>query len=188
MRKGFTTLATLAVLLALAVPAQAKVIGHEHYTQPYSDDFEECGFPVHLEGLATGNARLRVGLGDLDTAFFQLDNYRFSETWTNTDNGRQFTIWGDAVIRDVKATHVSGSIFKFTTVESGRPFNIVDANGTTLVRDRGAIRTTYLFDTQGDNTPGGIFLDTLEQRVSGPHPGFDLTEDEFCAIVGPLLS
>jgi hypothetical protein len=186
--KGFTTLATLAVLLALAVPAQAKVVGHEHYSQPYGDDFTACGFPVHVEGLASGNAHLRVGLGDLDTAFFQLDNYRFSETWTNTDNGHYFTIWGDGLVHDVKATHVSGSVFEFTTIESGRPFNITDANGTTLVRDRGSIRHTYLFDTEGDDTPGGILLEEIAVRVNGPHPGFNMSEEDFCAIVGPLLS
>src|SRR5215218_9193872 len=154
MRKGSAAVATLAALLVLAAPAQAKVIGHEHYTQPYSDDFEVCGFSVHVEGLATGNALLRVGLGDLDSAFFGLDNYRYAETWTNTDNGRSLTIWGNAIVHDVKATHVSGSIFQFTTIESGRPFNVVDANGNTVIRDRGSIRSTYLFDTEGDDQPG----------------------------------
>jgi len=187
MRKGFAAVATLAGLLALAAPASATVINHEHYSVPYSDDFELCGFPVHVEGVASGNARIRAGKGDLDTAFFGLDNYRYSETWTNTDTGRMFTIWGDAVIRDVKATHIAGSIFQFTTVESGRPFNLVDSSGRTLLRDRGSIRETYLFDTEGDHTPGGIFLETIALRVAGPHPAFDLSEDEFCAVVAPLL-
>ena len=57
-----------------------------------------------------------------------------------------------------------------------------------LVRDRGAIRETYLFDTEGDDTPGGIFLELLEERVSGPHPGFFMSDDEFCAVVTPLLN
>jgi hypothetical protein len=129
-----------------------------------------------------------VGEGDLDTAYFGLDNYEYSVKVTNTANGRFFTQWGDAIIRDVKATHVEGSIFQFTKVESGRPYNISDASGNVLVRDRGAIRQTYVFDTEGDHTPGGIFLDLLEERVSGPHPGFLMSEDEFCAMVTPLLS
>jgi hypothetical protein len=119
---------------------------------------------------------------------FGLDNYEYRETWTNTANGRSFTIWGNGIIRDVSATPVSGSVFQFTTVESGRPFNISDASGRVLVRDRGAIRRTYLFDTEGDDAPGGIFLDVLEERVSGPHPAFSMSEDEFCAVVTPLLS
>jgi hypothetical protein len=180
--------ATLAALFTVAIPAQATVRDHEHYSQPYSDDFAACGFAIHVEGLATGNARIRVGKRDLDTAFFGLDNYAYSETWTNTANGRTLTIWGNGIIRDVSATHVEGSIFRFTTVESGRPFNLADASGHVLIRDRGAIRQTYNFDTEGDDTPGGIFLDLLEERVSGPHPGFNMPEDEFCAVLTPLLS
>jgi hypothetical protein len=188
MRKGTFTLATVAALLAIALPAQATVRDHEHYSQPFTDDFTACGFSIHVEGLATGNARIRVGKRDLDTAFFGLDNYEYTAKVTNTANGRFFTQWGNGIIRDVSATHVSGSIFRFTTVESGRPFNISDASGRVLIRDRGAIRQTYLFDTEGDDTPGGIFLDLLAERVSGPHPGFFMSEDEFCALVTPLLA
>ena len=88
----------------------------------------------------------------------------------------------------MSATHVSGSIFRFTTVESGRPFNLSDADGRVLLRDRGAIRDTYTFDTQGDHTPGGIVLDDLALRVSGPHPAFFMTDEEFCDVVTPLLA
>ena len=55
---------------------KAAVQDHEHYSFPYSDDFTMCGFPVHLDGVRSGNARNRVGLGDLDTAYFGLDNCR----------------------------------------------------------------------------------------------------------------
>jgi len=44
-------------------------------------------------------------------------------------------------------------------------FGVIGGRG-----DRGAIRQTYLFDTEGDHTPGGVFLELLEERVSGPHP------------------
>ena len=187
MGKGLFAGAALFVVLAFAAPAQATVVVREHYTQPYSDDFEACGFQIHLDGLASGNFRIRAGKHKLASAFFANDNYEFSETWTNTTNGKTLTIWGNAVIRDVTARHVSGSIFKFTTVESGRPFNLSDADGNVLIRDRGAIRHTYLFDTEGDDTPGGVFLEELSVRVSGPHPGFNMPEEEFCAVITPLL-
>ena len=188
MGKGLFAVAVLVAAAVFAAPAQAKVVEHVHYSDSFSDDFETCGFSIHTEGVASGNARIRAGKHSLDTAFFALDNYAYSETWTNTANGRMFTIWGDAVIRDVSARHVSGSIFEFVTVESGRPFNLADANGRILIRDRGAIRSTYLFDTEGDHTPGGVFLEELALRVSGPHPGFEMSEDEFCAVITPLLS
>lgn len=188
MRIRIAALATLTVLLAFAAPAQAKVIDQQHYSVPYTEDFTECGFSIHLEGLVSGNSHLRVGKGDLTTAFFALDNYKYSETWTNSANGRSFTIWGDGVLHDISATHVSGSIFRFTTIESGRPFNLVDATGRTVLRDRGSIRTTYLFDTLGDTTPGGEFVELLSQRLSGPHPGFFPSEEAFCAAITPLLA
>lgn len=186
-RRFFVAVSVVVASLALTVPAQATVQDHEHYSVPFSDDFELCGFSIHLEGLASGNARNRVGKGDLDTAYFGLDNYEYTSRFTNTANGRYFTQWGNAILHDIKATHVEGSTFRFTTVEAGRPFNLSDSSGRVLVRDRGAIRSTYLFDTEGDHTPGGVFLELLSERVSGPHPGFFMTEEEFCAVVTPLL-
>ena len=53
---------------------------------------------------------------------------------------------------------------------------------------RGSIRDTYLFDTRGDHTPGGDFLDLIEERVSGPHPRFSMSDEEFCGVVTPLLA
>ena len=189
MGKGlFFAFATVLVSLAVAIPAQAAVRDHVHYSDSFSDDFTECGFAIHIDGVASGNASVRLGKGDLDTAFFGLDNYEYSVKWTNTANGKYFTEWGNGLLHDVSATRVSGSIFRFTTVESGRPYNVVDSSGRTIVRDRGAIRQTYLFDTEGDDTPGGVFLDLLEERVSGPHPGFFQSEAEFCAMVTKLLS
>jgi len=191
MRKGFFyALGTAAALLAMALPAQATVIDEpRHYSDSGSDDFTECGFEIHVDFSASGTTRTRVGKRDLDTAFFGLDNYEFTAKWTNTANGRFFTIWGDGVVRDVKATHIEGSIFQFTTVESGRPFNLVDASGRVLLRDRGAIRETYTFDTDpvGHPGPGGIYLEQLALRISGPHPGF-MSDEEFCAVITPLLS
>ena len=188
MGKGLFAGATVVAVLALAVPAQAKVVEHVHYSDSFSDDFEACGFAIHSEGSASGNARIRAGKHELATAFFALDNYEYSDTWTNTANGRTLTIWGNAIIRDVTARHVEGSIFKFTTVESGRPFNLSDGDGNVVLRDRGAIRSTYLFDTEGDDRRGRQFLEELALRVSGPHPGFDMPEEEFCALITPLLS
>lgn len=188
MRKGCVVFAVVAALAAMAVPAQAAVQDHEHYSDAFSDDFSSCGFSIHLDGVASGNARNRVGKGDLDTAYFGLDNYEFTVKFTNTANGRFFTEWGNGIIRDVSATRISGSIFQFTTVESGRPYNLSDASGNVLVRDRGSIRDTYLFDTGGDHTPGGQFLELIEERVSGPHPRFFMSDEEFCALVTPLLA
>jgi hypothetical protein len=75
------------------------------------------------------------------------------------------------------------------TIDAGQPIRIRDMTGRVVSRDRGVIRETYLFDTLGDDTPGGLYLEQLGLRVSGPHPllpGF-FDEEAFCAIVRPLL-
>ena len=50
-----------------------------------------------------------------------------------------------------------------------------DMTGGILLRDRGVIRTTVLFDTLGDDTPGGVTLEELDVSVAGPHPGSSWT-------------
>ena len=161
MKKGFLAVATVAALLAMALPAQAKVIDREHYTFSESDRFRQSA------GSRSTRTSPRAATRALGSASTTSTPRSSGSTTTSTRiDGRtrptavSLTIWGNAVIRDVKATHVEGSIFQFTTVESGRPFNLADASGRVLLRDRGSIRETYLFDTRGDDVPGGIFLET----------------------------
>ena len=139
--------------------------------------------------LDSGVAHLRVGKGDLASAFFEINNYQAMSTLTNEANGNFVRIEHNGVVHDTKATHVSGSIYMFTTIVAGQPIRIRDMTGRIVSRDRGATRETYLFDTRGDDTPGGLFLEPLGLRVSGPHPLLPVffDEDAFCAIVRPLL-
>ena len=182
-------LATL-VVMACAVPAQATVINHDHYS--FSESFPDvvCGVSVRHDVVRSGVAHLRVGKGELDTLFFGIDHYEWTETLTNEANGNFVLIeQNGGVIHDVKGSLVEGSIFEATTIISGQSFRIRDMTGRIVSRDRGVIRETYLFDTLGDHTPGGLFLETLSVQVSGPHPVFPFffDEDAFCAIVRPLL-
>jgi hypothetical protein len=184
--------ATLAavVVMACAVPAQATVIDHDHYS--FSESFPDviCGVSVRHDFVVSGVAHVRVGKGELDTLFFGIDNYEATDTLTNEANGNFVLIEHNGVVHDIKGTHVEGSIFEATTIHSGQPIRIRDMTGRIVSRDRGVIRETYLFDTLGDHTPGGLFLETLSVQVSGPHPLLDFPffdEDAFCAIVRPLL-
>jgi hypothetical protein len=92
---------------------------------------------------------------------------------------------GKGLFHDTKATQTSGTIYEFVAIEAGQPFVIADSTGKVVVRDRGVIRTRYLFDTLGDGTPGGVFLEAIDISVHGPHPGF--AEDfPFCEIAAEL--
>jgi hypothetical protein len=55
-----------------------------------------------------------------------------------------------------------------------------------VLRDRGVIRSTILFDTLGDDTPGGEEVgERVTVRLAGRHPSFD--EVAFCAAVEELI-
>ena len=87
---------------------------------------------------------------------------------------------------EVKATQVEGTDneYEFTQIESGQPFVVEDSSGRVVLRDRGSIRFHVVFDTGGDDVPGGEFVDFLGLEVRGPHPGF---YTEFCRVAGDLV-
>ena len=173
------------VLLAWALPAQAQVIDRERFEFSFSEDTELCGIVVHQETEVSGSEHIRVGKGKTASAFFGHVNYSYTDVFTNPANGRFLVIEGHAVFQETNATRVEGTIFRFTAVEAGQPSVLRDMSGRVVLRDRGVIRTTILFDTLGDATPGGEVLELISERLSGPHPGFD--DDAFCAAVVELI-
>jgi hypothetical protein len=181
-------LATM-LFLALAMPARGTVIHHEHFS--FSDSFPDviCGVSVRHDVEVSGVGHVRVGKHGLTTAFFGMENYSGTGTLTNEANGNFVTVEHNGLLHDTKATLVSGTVFRFETIESGQPIRIRDMTGRVVARDRGVIRDTYLFDTLGDDTPGGLYLEQLRVRVSGPHSMLvgDFDEAAFCAVVRPLL-
>jgi hypothetical protein len=188
VRRYVATAGLLAlVLMAWALPARADVINHQRFADSFSDDFELCGMPVHVDGEESGFFHQRVGKGDLESTFFAHINLSTTETFTNPANGKFLLIESHAVIQETKAVPVDGTIFQFTGVEAGQPFVLRDMSGRVVLHNRGAIRTTILFDTLGDDTPGGVVLDVISQRISGPHPELEMDEDAFCAVVQDLI-
>lgn len=180
---------TLAAGLAFAAPAGATVVDHSHYSggqPPTAEDL--CGITVLHSYEYHGSGTIRVGKGDLAGAFFGRSVTTYADTFTNEATGRTITISGHSNVHDVEATHLSGSIFRFVTIEAGAPFTMTADDGTVIYRDRGLIRETYTFDTGGDDVPGGTYLDQVDLRVSGPHPGYDATDEEFCAAALGALS
>jgi hypothetical protein len=172
--------ALLALPLA-AGPVGATVILRDHYSDDYAFSFDDCGFWIDVSGHAEGVAHLRVGKGDLTTAFFLHDNYSFLETWTRRDTGDTFTLGGNGLFQETKATPVEGTIFEFTSVNAGQPFIVWDSDGNVILRDRGVIRQVIQFDTLGDDVPGGEFIADVSFSVNGPHPGLDA---DLCALLG----
>ena len=165
--------AALLALTLAAGPVGATVILRDHYSDDYGFSFDDCGYWIDVSGHAEGIAQIRVGKGDLTTAFFLHDNYSFLETWTRRDTGDFFTLGGHGLFHETKATPVSGTIFEFTSINSGQPFVLRDSDGNLIMRDRGVIRQVIQFDTLGDDVPGGEFIKDVSFVAHGPHPGLD---------------
>jgi hypothetical protein len=178
------TAVTVSVMLVGATPAAATIVERGQYSNSYSFEYSDCGFDVVGEGTASGHFSIRAGKGDRDTAFFLTDNYSFTETHTNKDTGAFLTIKGNGVFNEIKATHIEGNIFEFEAVEAGQPFAVYDSAGRLVLRDRGSLQHHSLFDTLGDDQPGGEVIADLGTDVHGPHPGF---ETDFCEIITPLI-
>jgi hypothetical protein len=183
----------LGVLLATAVaglgavPAAQGAIFERFriVDDPYSSPEEICGIEVQIEGKVSVHGRIRTGKGNLATAFFGQFNVDFSETWTAA-NGRFVTVTGNSVFNEVKAVPLGGNLFRFTAVEAGQPFRLYDSEGNLLLRDRGVIRHSAVFDTEGDASPGAVLIEEFEPSVRGPHPGF--FDETLCPVLVPLLT
>lgn len=192
--RGSRRFAKLGAVISIGLIAVSAVPAHATMYQkvaPYSgtdvNDFSLCGLDVHEVFNFSGKFSIRTGTGDLAGAFFGHDNYSSVDTFTNIANDKFFTITANGLNQDVQATHVEGSIFEFVTHNVGQPYTVRNMSGDVVLRDRGSLTETYLFDTGGDNVPGGTFLEDVSLRVSGPHPGFFLDEAAQCAGVIAMI-
>jgi hypothetical protein len=178
------TLAAVAMALVAAFPAGATIYERGTFHDEWSFPTEDCGIVLQVVGSADGKFRVRTGKNKTQSAFFQHVNVSFSETYTSPTTGEWFLVRGHSVFNEVKAERVRGTIFKFTAVEAGQPFVLENSDGEIVMRDRGVIRYTILFDTLGDETPGGDFIEEVDVRVRGPHPGFFA---DFCEVATELV-
>jgi hypothetical protein len=181
-------LRTLALAVALttvaAAAAQAAVVDKGRFVDESYGFAYDCGFPVEVTGVASGNFRLREGTGNDATAFFSLDRVSYREIHTNPQTGAWFSVSGHFANNEVSATRVEGSLFTFRIIKAGPVAVIEDSDGNLVSKDRGVIRQTILFDTGGDQEPGGQFVDLVDLRLSGPHPTFGRRCDVASELIG----
>jgi hypothetical protein len=164
-----------AALLAVSVAASAQATVREmvRFEEEWAFTTDDCGFPVEVSGSATVLIVLREDKNNDKGAFPVMNRFAYTETWTNPETGQWFVIRGHVLFNEVKATHLEGSIFEFRFVEAGQPFVVEDSEGKVVERNTGLVSGSFLFDTLGDDQPGGEYLADLDLRVAGPHPGLD---------------
>lgn len=166
-----------AIVLTMALPASAAIFFRERYAGSDAFSYSDCGFDVDVTVEYGGRFQIRTGTGADASAFFAHDNYWFRETHVRGD-GKTVFLSGSGNFVETKATRVEGSVFTFTSVNAGQLFTARDSDGNVLFRDRGAIVETILFDTLGDDEPGGEFLEILDTTFHGQFPSVE----GFCAI------
>jgi hypothetical protein len=170
-----------SLVLMLAAPASATIYSNGQYGDSYSFSYDCGDAPIDVSGSFGGREIIRTGTGAQVNAFFDHNQYWWTETHKNRTTGTTISISANGVFQETKATRVDGSIFLFSSVDAGQPFVVRDAAGHVLLRDRGAIKETILFDTTGDGVPGGIFIESVSLSVAGPHPGFFFDP---CSVLG----
>ena len=170
-----------SLVVAFAAPAYATIYSNGQYANTYEFSYDCGGAPIDVSGSTSGREIIRTGTGSQDSAFFDHNNYSWQETHTNRTTGKTIYLSANGLFQETQATRVDGTIFLFSSVNAGQPFVVRDAAGNVILRDRGAIKETILFDTTGDDVPGGIFIESVSLSVAGPHPGFFF---DTCSILG----
>ena len=177
------TLAVAATVVAAAA-AHATVVEKGRFADEQYGFSYDCGFPVEVTGVASGHFRLREGTGDDATVFFSLDRLAFREIHTNAETGAWFSISGQFANNEIGARRVAGSLFEFRIIKAGPVAVIEDSDGNLVSRDRGVLRRTILFDTGGDQDPGGTFVQLTDLRLAGPHESFGRLCDVAAELIG----
>lgn len=191
LRKRIRVLTVLVALgglmLAMTPAAQAKIVDRGEFSPTETGSFDDCGFQIDSVLVESGRFWVRAeGKESTSQAFFGTVQLQTHEVLTNAETGDWFVVRSHSTFKDVKATHAEGDIYRFRQHESGQPFVVENSDGKVVVRDRGLIVWDQLFDTLGDNEPGGEELDITVTAIHGPHPGF-AEEFDFCALAQELI-
>lgn len=167
--------------LSTALPAAAVIDMRETYDGTDAWSYDDCGPVVDATATFSGRFSMRAGTGKDASAFFAHDTFRFHEEHVRRSDGKAASLDGILNWRETTATRVEGSLFAFSSTFAGQ-VAMRDADGRLVFRDRGTIRATILFDTLGDDVPGGELIEELAFDLRGQYPGF--TSDVFCEYWG----
>jgi hypothetical protein len=178
--RGVVAAVAATLVLATIVPVAFGTVGfRERIHDEYSFSHEDCGWTVNVDGEFNGDFFVRVGKGEFETAFYGHNNFDWTETHVRESDGATIVLSANLLFQETKAAHVEGTIYTFTSVTAGQFIVIRDASGKIIGRDRGNITETLTFDTLGDDTPGGAFIEQVSIRFNGQYPSEFI---DYCAL------
>ena len=170
-------IAALTLAFAIAAPAQAAAYSRESYTWTDAWTYDDCGPTVDATVEGSGRISLRTGTGPDDGAFFAHDRFSSREVHVRRSDGKTAIVDVSLLYEETSARRVAGSIFEFSSIMAGT-VTVRTADGRVVIRDRGVLRETILFDTEGDDVPGGELVALVDRSFHGKFPG--LSTDAFC--------
>ncbi len=180
-------------LLAGGAPTQAHQPHRSVYSEgPVDDTYrytdDGCkGLPFKVKGHVRGYETIYNVPGSDGQAFLQDLRYRYREVWKNPANGRKAFVSGKARVRETRAEHVRGDVWRFRAVISGAPLVVKNDRGRTVLAEWGSIVFDSVFDTLGDRQPGGELLKETVISKRGNWPTWE--EDfDFCRLVERVLA
>jgi hypothetical protein len=193
-----TTLLSLSaasgLVLLAALPASGRPVERFDYDVTVDPvTWDGCGFPVTEVARYAGAWMVKDSTPKTDGEYFRvLDRYRRTITLTNADEpAKRIVIEARGTFREGPGTIVTdggsplaGPTVEYRTKDSGAIQTVYDSDGKVLLRDSGTIVFMYVFDTGGDQAPGGGQI-ISEQFISasGKTPLFDMDDEQFCAAL-----
>ena len=178
-RLALSAACAAALLLVAVAPAAATIVEGSKFAGEDHFSYDDCGFVVDGVSEFEGQYHIRAGKNTNATAFFLHEQVTFLETHVRASDGATIYVSANRLFQETQAIRLTGNEFAFRSTLAGQPFTVTSSDGRILVRDRGSISQTLVFDTEGDDVPGGIFVEELDLRLNGPHPGFDV---DFCGL------
>jgi hypothetical protein len=180
------TLIVAALVAGMSIASTSTAISKIVEREPYSfaETFTEefCGIEVEFDVEGSGRFMIRADRPG-STVFLFSNRFEFREVITNPETGEWLVISGKGNYREVKATQVEGDVYRFRSQTSGQPLVIEDRNGNVVYRERGLFVFEILFDTLGDDVPGGEELSFELVEIRG-NPGY---LDDICPLALDLI-
>jgi hypothetical protein len=172
----------VGLLLTSMPSASARIVEREPWAFSESFDDEVCGIEVEIDVEAQGLFMIRQQRPG-SPVFLASNVSEFREVVTDPETGAWFVVRGRHNFREVTATQVDGDVHLFRWHIAGQPFVIEDRHGKVVYRDSGLEVLEALFDTLGDDAPGGDLI-SVELVARRGFPGY---LEDVCPIVEGLL-